>query len=129
MSPVRKNLKVMSLCMMTLGIAVPAAEIVFNVLGHNTATPLYIILVCIVCAACLVTGYLGIRAANTPRKALQPFVYACILCVLLGVAFTVFFCVSFTLFNPDYYVGALVACFAIAGLYYTNKLRKKLISR
>ena len=126
MSKDRRDLKVMSISMMALGIAVPAFQVIFGFMGRSTSSSLYITLSCIVSAISLVTGYLGTRCANSPRKGLQHFRIATIVSVVAGVAFTGFFVLAFGATNPDYFVGALVACFGAVGLYYAYKLGKRL---
>ncbi len=124
MSSDRKILKIISLCMMALGIAALVAEIVLSVLGQNSASKFYIILACILSIVSLVTGYLGIRTANSPRKGLQNFKHACGEAAVAGLCFSVYFCLTSGFNNPANYLGVLVAGLACIGLYYTNKLNK-----
>ena len=124
MSSDRKKLKVLSLCMMAFGIAALVVEIVLSVLGQNSASKFYIILACIVSIVSFVTGYLGIRAANSPRKELQNFKHACGEAVAAGLCFSVYFCLTSGFTNPANYLGVFAAALACIGLYFTGRINK-----
>lgn len=129
MSQNRKDLKLMSLFLLIMGIAVPASELVLNVFGSGEVTPAFLTMVCVLSAVGLVTGWLGTRAANVPTNT-QPFIYGAIATIVLGAAFTLFngFTLGWTN-NVDVYLGVIFGVTAAIGLYYAFKVRDRVLNK
>ena len=128
MSRDRRELKLMAICLMTFGIAVPAFEIIFSLAGKAEGTATFRGLVGVVAVVSLVCGFLGVQAANSPAKT-QPFIVSAVVAIVVGVAFTAFWQLSTGVYNPDYYLGAIVAVFAGVGLHYGLRVRKRHLKR
>ena len=129
MSQNRKDLKLMSLFLLIMGVAVPASELVLNVFGDGEVTPAFLTMVCVLSACGLVTGYLGSKAANVPTK-VQPFIYGAIATVVVGAAFTLYNgFLGAGWGNVDVYLGVIFGVTAAIGLYYALKVRERMLNK
>ena len=122
MSKNRKNLKAVSICLMTVGVVVPVMQIVLALSSGqqlNVATIAEMVFLGVVGLA---TGYLGSMAANVPSKT-PTFLKAAYLTVVVGVAMSAYR--LYVVVDVYSLLGLVFAVLAVLGIFYGRKVLEK----
>ena len=122
MSKNRKNLKSVSICMMTVGVVVPVVQIILCVTAGQPLLSTYVLELVVLGVIGVATGYLGSMAANVPSKT-PAFLKASYLLIVAGVAVSI--CCMLTNPTVDGMVGLVFAVLAFLGVMYGRKVLER----